>query len=301
MLMAETAHLNRDDHLPFDVREFARTVQGSRRDSLPYAWLAEHPFGNTSLRQMRYMALAERHTMHHMRNLLVTPSHKDAYVTAFLTSWAFEKYWAADALIAVLEANGVGPEETRLPAGRTDGGRLTAALDRLVPIRNSVAANVIGEDFIAIHMTWGLIEERLAQIAYESMLTAAHDGGGTPDGATAERAAGAAELFGPLISQKDRHLRFYSRQAGLHLGRSAKARWLTRTGISRSWIPLSFAGQPRFETLRSLAPLLETPAATEKIARLDDDLAALPGMEGTPWASDALAKLGVAPASRGRR
>ena len=44
--------------------------------------------------------------MEHLRNLLVTATHKDARVTAFLVTWAFEKFWMADAIDAVLVAHG---------------------------------------------------------------------------------------------------------------------------------------------------------------------------------------------------
>ena len=43
--------------------------------------------------------------MQHLRTVLVTPTHKDARITAFLTTWAFEKYWIADALSAILSAH----------------------------------------------------------------------------------------------------------------------------------------------------------------------------------------------------
>lgn len=51
--------------------------------------------------------------MSSLRNVLVTPLPKDARVTAFLVTWAFEKFWIADALQLVLTAN-----DHAVPGGR---------------------------------------------------------------------------------------------------------------------------------------------------------------------------------------
>src|SRR5258707_5221181 len=91
----------------FDVREFTRTARGNHRESLELAEYATQPLTADSMRMVRYLERLESATMEHLRNLLVTATHKDARVTAFLVTWAFEKFWIADALDAVLEANGI--------------------------------------------------------------------------------------------------------------------------------------------------------------------------------------------------
>ena len=60
--------------------------------------------------------------MAHLRNVLVTPTHKDARVTAFLVTWAYEKFWIADALPAIVEANGGGDAATRRSTDGAPGG-----------------------------------------------------------------------------------------------------------------------------------------------------------------------------------
>jgi hypothetical protein len=90
----------------FNVREFARTARGNHREGLELAEYATTPLSEESLNVVRILGRLESATMERLRNLLVTATHKDARVTAFLVTWAFEKFWIADALDAVLEANG---------------------------------------------------------------------------------------------------------------------------------------------------------------------------------------------------
>ena len=90
----------------FDIREFTRTARGSHRAELQLDAIRASGLGADAIRLLRLLRDLERTTMQRMRNLLVTATHKDARVTAFLTTWAYEKFWIADALDAVLEATG---------------------------------------------------------------------------------------------------------------------------------------------------------------------------------------------------
>ncbi|WGW13547.1 hypothetical protein LWF01_07265 [Saxibacter everestensis] len=234
------------------------------------------------------MTLIERYTLSQLRNLLVTPSHKDAYVTAFLTSWAYEKFWIADTLAAVLETHGVPGEEIALAPDHTFAGSVAAVLDRLVPIRNSVSANLIGSDFIAIHMTVGLLEERLGQIVYEGIIEI-------------ESGGALSDVVGDIVSQKERHLKFYAQEARSRLAASPVARRLTRLALRRNWLPLSFSAQPAQETRRVLTDPLSTAGSRAKVIGFDQELAALPGLVGTRPASRQLSRLGLASTQRPRK
>jgi hypothetical protein len=79
----------------FDVREFARTAHGSHRGTLDLGALAKEPLDAESVRLVRALRDMERATLHRVRDLLVTATHKDARVTAFLTTWMFERFWIA--------------------------------------------------------------------------------------------------------------------------------------------------------------------------------------------------------------
>src|ERR1700712_5735158 len=141
----------------FDVREFARTARGNHREELQLSEYTATPLNPDAVRMVRYLGRLESATMEHLRNLLVTATHKDARVTAFLVTWAFEKFWIADALDAVLEANGA-PRAQAVEEGRRRGG-LNEASERRGPIRRAISAIRLGVPIIAVHTTTGLIDE----------------------------------------------------------------------------------------------------------------------------------------------
>jgi hypothetical protein len=152
---------------PFDIREFTRTAQGNFRSELDFESYATTPLDSETLAMVRYLERLEAATMEHLRNLLVTATHKDARVTAFLVTWAFEKFWMADALDGVLEANGL--ERTKnVPEGPPRKGA-DEAIQRSGPIRRAVAAVGLGAPIVAVHMTTGLIDEWILEAAYNRL------------------------------------------------------------------------------------------------------------------------------------
>lgn len=152
---------------PFDIREFTRTAQGNFRGELDLGAYEAAPLDPATLDLVRYLERLEAATMEHLRNLLVTATHKDARVTAFLVTWAFEKFWMADALDAILEAHGLERTKT-IPEGppRKTAGE---AIQRSGPIRRAIAAVGLGAPIVAVHMTTGLIDEWILEAAYDRL------------------------------------------------------------------------------------------------------------------------------------
>ena len=72
----------------FDVREYAREAAGSHRDELGLEVYRTQPLSADGLRIIRYLQIIERATMTHLRSVLVAATHKDARITAFLTTCA---------------------------------------------------------------------------------------------------------------------------------------------------------------------------------------------------------------------
>jgi hypothetical protein len=136
----------------FDIDSYRAATPVPYRD-LDYAAFGSRPLSAGALRCLRYMCDIESHTICYLRDLPVTPSHADPQVTTFLTMWAYEEYWHGEALAAVLDAHGVPTDDAHIRTVRTRLGWR----DRLSPIRQAVAANLVGTDFVAVHMTFGAI------------------------------------------------------------------------------------------------------------------------------------------------
>ncbi len=245
----------------FDVREFARTAQGSFRAELDLAAINAQSLGADALRLLRMLRDLERSTMQRMRNLLVTATHKDARVTAFLTTWAYEKFWIADALDAVLEAG----DNTHAAEGATGATRrsLSERAERRGPIRRAVAANFAGPQIVAAHVTTGLTDEWITQAAYRRL---------------GELAGGLHAVVGRIIEIKDRHIRFLAEEAQRRLAASPRASKLTRLEIKRAAWPIGAVDRSDddrtfFETI-----VFGTPAGAAEALRIRDLIAALPGL-----------------------
>jgi hypothetical protein len=205
----------------FDVREFARTARGNHRDELQLSEFTGAPLSPESVRMVRYLGRLESATMEHLRNLLVTATHKDARVTAFLVTWAFEKFWIADALDAVLEANGAERFQDA-PEGKVRKRR-TEGADRRGPISRAVSAIRLGVPIIAVHTTTGLIDEWITRAAYLRL-------------AAQGKSAALASTISMILDVKKRHQEFFDDESRHRLIDDPRAVKLTRkTLLTASW------------------------------------------------------------------
>ena len=240
----------------FDVRDFARTAAGSHRETLNLEAYRQHPLSPDTVRLLAYLQIMERATMTHLRAVLVTATHKDARITAFLTTWAFEKYWIADALEQIILAHapeGTEPDKApfRTPVERT--------------IRESIFANIVGVPMIAIHMTLGTVDEWLTQAAYLRIAELAGN-------------AQLTESVAAFFSIKQRQLLFFEAQSRYRLEDSRQARSFTRRRLGATPWPIGATAEPREETAFYFTTLFAS--APELITELDARVDTLPGQSG---------------------
>ena len=137
--------------MAFDIDRYTATSVSVHWDDLDLEVFRDHPLPAGSLRTLRYMADVEYHTVCYTRDLLTTPSHREADVSAFMTMWNREEFWHGEALAAVLAMHDITVDYDALKASRLKLGWK----DRLDPIKQSVLGSLVGADFVAVHMSWG--------------------------------------------------------------------------------------------------------------------------------------------------
>jgi len=242
-----------------DPDAFLGRTRGLDLRGLDFDAIRAHPLPADAVRALGYMQDVESHTIVYLRELASTTVIDEPEVPAFLASWLFEETLHGRALRRFLAAAGhPTPERARSRARLQQRleARLTSALSRRWP------------DFVAVHMTWGAIQElttlsgyqRLAEIAGHPIL---------------------AELLARIVRDESRHFGFYYDQARRRLGRPGVAR-VTRWLVERFWAPVGSGIAPAAET-RFLADYLFGDAAGRAIARkVDRTIRALPGLEGVP-------------------
>lgn len=245
----------------FDVRAYARTAVGNLREGLDLSLYESAPLSPETLRALSVLEVVERSTMLHLRNVLVTPTHKDARITAFLTTWAFEKYWVADAIAAVLSAHASVPVAKRRPAVVRFFRELA---ERFAPIRESLVANRIGTDVIAVHMAIGVIDGWLTQAAYARI-------------AALEPHPELDSTIETILGIKARHLSFFEPQAEFRLGQSTGAQKLARTRLRKLDWPIGADEVPRADTAFFNHHIFSSPGLATSI---DDAIDGLPGLRG---------------------
>lgn len=248
-----------DDRYPapgFDVRAFARSAAGSHREALALEAYRDSPLDADVLRLLRYLQVIERGTMTHLRGVLVTATHKDARITAFLTTWAFEKYWLADALEQIVL--GHQPEGTE-----ADRSPFRTPVERT--IRESIYANIVGVPMIAVHMTLGTVDQWVASAAYRRVI----DMAGHPQ---------LTATLDEFLRIKERQLEFFEAQARFRLAESAPGRRITRRRLRGTPWPIGAQAEPRDET-RFFFDQLFRPVP-DLVAELDRRIDTLPGQSG---------------------
>lgn len=263
--------------MAFDIDTFTSTSARVNWDDLDFDDFRTNPLPPQSLRSLRYMADVEYHTVCYLRDMLVTPSHTDRQVTAFMTMWNREEFWHGEALAEVLSAHDVTLDFDQLKAKRLKLGWK----DRLAPITQSLAANLVGADFIALHMVWGAVNEWSAVAAYSRL-------------AALEGHPVLAVLLQRIAKQESRHVAFYATQARERLGRSRKAQKFARYALIHFWGPVGTGVMPESEVEHVMSHLFSGPDGREQVARIDANVAKLPGLAGLTIVQDALDQRGIA-------
>ena len=223
----------------------------------------EQPLDGATLRCLRYMHDVEHHTICYLRDLLVTPLHRDPEVTTFLTMWSYEEFWHGEALGRVLDAHDEAGGVPRVRALRTRLG----VRDRLMPFTHLAGSAVVGESFVAVHMSWGAINEWTTQAGYARLSARS----GHPV---------LAELLRRIMRQEGRHIDFYASQAERRLAGDRRAQRLTRFALRRLWQPVGANVMPEAELRFLVRHLFGGPDGDATVRRIDRRIDRLPGLEG---------------------
>ena len=249
--------------MPFDIDDYKRRTDRLRWDDLDLDAFRSQPLDDDTLRAIEYMHDVELHTICYLRDLLVTPAHNDPDVTTFLSCWAYEELWHGEALGDVLAAHGRRSGAQRVG----DLRRRLGVRDRIRPYVSQLGSMLVGERLVALHMTWGAVNEwttqagyaRLAQRADHPVLT---------------------ELTRRIGRQEGRHIDFYASEAKRRLAASPAAQRVVRWALRRLWRPVGSGIMPKAETEFVIRHLYGGADGRPYVERIDRRIDALPGQAG---------------------
>lgn len=246
---------------PFDVRQFARTARGNHRADLRLDEYESAPLSPETLRSLQYLSRLESATMEQLRNLLVTATHKDARVTAFLVTWAFEKFWIADALDAISAANGMPREQEEAAPKRRRG----ESSDRRGPIKRAISAMTKGAPIVTVHVTMGYVDELVTRAAYEELAESAN-----------------SELLGETIAMildiHSRHADFFERETRRRLAEDAQALAQTRKVLPHTSFPIGAVDRAAADRARFDSEVFGGDRGKAVAVSIGERVASMPGL-----------------------
>jgi hypothetical protein len=231
-------------------------------DDIDFQAFRRHPLDPGTLRCLRYMHDVEGHTACYLRDLLATRAHRDPQVTAFLACWCYEEHWHGEAIADVLRAHDEPAGRDRLEATR----RRMPRRDALKPVAFTIAS-ALTPHIVAVHMTWGAVNEWTTQAGYGRLA------------ANAKHPV-LSELLRRIMRQEGRHIDFYALGARQRLAASATARRLTRFALRRYWAPVGTGVMPDPEVKFLANHLFGDAAGVAAAQRIDRAVGRLPGLEG---------------------
>lgn len=258
----------------FDLDAYKRIAGRLDDADVDYEAFRDDPLPDDLLRCIRYMHDVESHTSCYLRNLLNTRAHHDPAITEFMTMWAFEEQWHGEALGRVLGAHGEAAGAARIePMRRAMGWRSTVA-----PV-GWMAFSAMTKHFVAIHMTFGVVNEWTTQGAYARLLARADHPVLT-------------DLLRRIMKQEGRHIDYYRSEAADRLA-AAGARRVVRAALKTVWSPVGSKVMPKPETRHLVTALFAGAEGGAVAARIDRRIDALPGLDGLGLMAGVLRAHGV--------
>ncbi|MEX2458945.1 MAG: ferritin-like domain-containing protein [Actinomycetota bacterium] len=260
----------------FDLDRYLRNSKKVDLSGIAWDRIRETPLPPGEARCLAYMMDIESHTAIFLRDLLATRAAHEPDVTAFLSCWVYEELWHGEAFSRFLGEAGYEllPDRERVSSEapypsryarntwirRKLGAGMTSHLATL-------AGSAVLKDFVALHMTWGAVNELSTLTGYHRLID--HT-----------RHPVLIEVLDRIIKDERRHFAFYRSQARRRLAASRQARSVTRWALDHLWAPVGTGVRPQAETDFAVTELFGGPAGLMAAREMDGVLGALPGLAG---------------------
>ena len=270
----------------FDIDRYLRNSKKVDLSSIDWDDVPNHPLSDGDVMCLHYMMDIETHTVIYLRDLLATRAATDPHITAFLSCWVYEELWHGEAFSEFLRRYGIEvPAEPRLPDGstplpsrprRTSAVREQLGIGHKLALLPSMVGSALMRDFVALHMTWGAVNELSTLSGYHRLIATT-------------RHPVLVDLLERIIKDERRHFAFYRAQARARLEGNRRAGVLVRAALKGFWTPVG-AGVKGEEEVDALALYLfgDAPEGREAIREIDATVAELPGLEGLTLLEDVL-------------
>ena len=233
--------------------------------------VAEHPLSKGDLFCLHYMMDIENHVSLYLSHLLVTRACMDPVLTAFLACWNYEELWHGENLGKLLNRYGIEfDSDDRIARIRAGLG-----FQNSLSIMTTMAGSWLLKDFSAIYLSIGAINELSTLSGYGALVRKSQH-------------PVLKDLLSRIIKDERRHFAFYYNSAKEWLLGNRFAQRVDRAVLDRVWVPVG-QGVKNQEEVDALALYLFDDAEGEAdLARIDEKIGKLPGLEGIELMSKSL-------------
>jgi hypothetical protein len=265
--------------IDFDLDRYLRASKRLDLSHIDWDSVASHDLEDGDVMCLHYMMDIETHTVIYLRDLLATRAAGDPHVTAFLSCWVYEELWHGEAFSDFLRAYGIEvPAEPKLPDGRTPLPTRPSRTARLreqlgvghkLSLLPTMVGSMLFRDFIALHMTWGAINELSTLTGYHALIRRTEH-------------PVLHQMLHRVIQDERRHFAFYRAQARARLSRAPRrTRRLVRWILDGFWTPVG-AGVKSDEEVDALVLYLfgYDERGREMIREMDATVSEIPGLDG---------------------
>jgi rubrerythrin len=243
----------------FDLEKFLAISKQLDLTGIDLEDAKNHPLHESEVRVIRYMQDTELYTVHYMKALMSTCALADQEARAFLVNWGYEECYHGRALAKFLEKCGHDPSEKSIQHFAKPRRAWEVFQDL-----GSRMLSFISDDFVAVHMTWGALNELTACHAYASL-------------ADQTKNPVLAQIVRRIIKDERRHFAFYFQQARRRL-QTPLAQKMVRFALEKTWEPVGAPMNP--EHLDFVATyLFGDEGGAERMRDIDSTIAKLPGMD----------------------
>ena len=241
-------------HTDFDVADYTRRVRPRIRVDL--GALELDPILHQDL---EYLWRVEASAIGDMRTMLSSWTGREARITAFLASWAYERYWIAKALEDILKADACpGPT---MPGFQLVGAAHALYVDYLLPTVASLSTLLVREPMSAGHMARMAVHEGALAAAYR---------------ATKPRVGkDLANIFDEILERRADFIDFFQQEAQARIERSKpelQSAWLH---VNNGWVPMRPDGVPDPDERRAIRSIFRTPESRLDARSTDEFIAVL--------------------------
>lgn len=275
----------RMDTSDFDLDKYLRASNRVDLSTVEWDRVGQHPVANGEARCLTYMMDIETHTVVFLRDLLATRASFDPEVTAFLSCWVYEELWHGEAFSRFLGEAGYrvppsyehveGDDAFPTRFDRNQWIRQKFGTKGYVSHMGTLLGSALFRNFVAVHMTWGAVNELSTLTAYHRII------------AKTEHPV-LVQLLQAIIKDERRHFAFYRAQARMRLAGSRQARTITRWALEHLWAPVGTGVRPQPETDFVIHSLFGDADGLVAVKEMEHTLGELPGLERSTFLSDAL-------------